>query len=91
MFSEMMLLSAHNERLRIVLHQDRTEDIRIIEHFITSQQETGYVSPRLNSRNLAIACDALVNGLLLDILAGLAKEEAKKIWLDTVIRLVQDT
>jgi AcrR family transcriptional regulator len=91
MFSEMMLLSAHNERPRIVLHQDRTEDSRIIEHFITSQQETGYVSPRLNSRNLAIACDALVNGLLLDIMAGLDKEEAKKIWLDTVIRLVQDT
>jgi AcrR family transcriptional regulator len=41
MFSEMMLLSAHNERPRIVLHQDRTEDSRIIEHFITSQQETG--------------------------------------------------
>lgn len=91
MFSEMMLLSAHNERPRIVLHQDRTEDSRIIEHFITSQQETGYVSPRLNSRNLAIASNALVNDLLLDIMAGLDKEEAKKIWPDTVIRLVQDT
>lgn len=91
MFSEMMLLSVHNERLRIVLHQDRTEDIRIIERFIASQQEIGYVSPGLSPRVLAIACDALVNGLLLDIMAGLDKEEAKKIWLDTVTRLVKDT
>ncbi len=91
MFSEMMLLAARNERLRAVLHEDRLGDIRIIERFIAGQQETGYVSPRLNPRALAIACDALVNGLLLDIMAGMDKEEAKKIWIETVTRLVQDT
>ncbi len=91
MFSEMMLLAARNERLRAVLHEDRLGDIRIIERFIAGQQETGYVSPRLDPRALAIACDALVNGLLLDIMAGMDKEEAKKIWIETVTRLVQDT
>jgi AcrR family transcriptional regulator len=91
MFSEMMLLAARNERLRAVLHEDRAGDIRIIERFIASQQETGYISSRLNPRVLAIACDALVNGLLLDIMAGMDKDEAKRIWLETVTRLVQDT
>ncbi len=91
MFSEMMLLAARNERLRAVLHEDRIGDIRIIERFIAGQQETGYISPRLNPRVLAIACDALVNGLLLDVMAGMDKEEAKKVWLETVTRLVQDS
>ena len=87
MYSEMMLLAAHNERIRDLLRQDRIEDIRIVEQFISRQQGTGLISGKLDSRVLAIACDALVNGLLIDIMAGLDKEEAKKIWIATVTQL----
>jgi AcrR family transcriptional regulator len=87
MYSEMMLLAAHNERIRDLLRQDRIEDIRIVEQFIARQQGTGLISGKLDSRVLAIACDALVNGLLIDIMAGLDKEEAKKIWIATVTQL----
>jgi AcrR family transcriptional regulator len=87
MYSEMMLLAAHNERIRDLLRQDRIEDIRIVEQFIARQQATGLISGKLDSRVLAIACDALVNGLLIDIMAGLDKEEAKKIWIATVTQL----
>jgi hypothetical protein len=45
------------------------------------------VSGQLNPRVLAIACDALMNGLLIDIMAGMDKEEAKKIWIAAVTRL----
>jgi len=89
MYSEMMLLAAHNERIRNLLRQDRIEDIRIVERFIAQQQGTGLISRHLNSRVLAIACDALVNGLLIDIMAGLDKEEAKKIWIAAVTQLTQ--
>ena len=87
MYSEMMLLAAHNERIRDLLRQDRIEDIRIVEQFIARQQEKGLISGKLDSRVLAIACDALVNGLLIDIIAGLDKEEAKKIWIAAVTQL----
>jgi AcrR family transcriptional regulator len=87
MYSEMMLLAAHNERIRDLLRQDRIEDIRIVEQFIARQQGTGLISGKLDSRVLAIACDALVNGLLIDIMAGLDKEEAKKIWIAAVTQL----
>jgi tetrahydromethanopterin S-methyltransferase subunit F len=87
MYSEMMLLAAHNERIRNLLRQDRIEDIRVVERFIARQQGTGLISAHLNSRVLAIACDALVNGLLIDIMAGLDKEEAKKIWIAAVTQL----
>jgi AcrR family transcriptional regulator len=87
MYSEMMLLAAHNERIRDLLRQDRIEDIRIVEQFIARQQEKGLISGKLDSRVLAIACDALVNGLLIDIMAGLDKEEAKKIWIAAVTQL----
>ena len=89
MYSEMMLLAAHNERIRDLLKEDRIEDIRIVERFIARQQSTGLISGKLNSRVLAIACDALVNGLLIDIIAGLDKEEAKDIWIAAVTQLTQ--
>lgn len=87
MYSEMMLLAAHNERIRDLLRQDRIEDIHIVEQFISRQQRTGLISGKLDSRVLAIACDALVNGLLIDIMAGLDKEEAAKIWIAAVTQL----
>jgi AcrR family transcriptional regulator len=89
MYSEMMLMAPHNDRIRQLLREDRIEDIRVIEHFIARQQETGLVSSRLNPRVLAVACDALANGLLLNIISGMDKEEAKKIWITTVETLIR--
>jgi len=88
-YSEMFLLAAHNERIRTILQQDRIEDINVVEHFFTRLQEAGRVSDRLNPRVLAATCDALMNGLLIDIIAGMDKEEAKKIWVTAVTRLVE--
>jgi hypothetical protein len=85
----MMLLAAHNEQILTLLRQDRIEDINIVERFIARQQESGLVSGQLNPRELAITCDALINGLLIDIMAGMDKEEAKKIWIATVTQLTR--
>jgi len=89
MNAEMMLLAAHNEQMRAVLRQDRIEDIRVVERFIARQQEEGLVSRTLDPRTLAIACDALMNGLLMDIMVGLDKEEAKGIWIAALERLIR--
>jgi AcrR family transcriptional regulator len=89
MYSEMLLLAARNERLRTVLVEDRKEDIWVIERFIRRQQETGLVSRRLDPRVLALACDALANGLLMDVMMGLDKDEAKRVWVESVMQLVR--
>lgn len=90
MYSEMLLLAAHNERLRTVLTQDRTEDIRVIEQFIAYQQETGFISSSLNPRTLAVACDALANGLLMNVMIGMDRDEAKEVWAAAVEQLSRD-
>jgi AcrR family transcriptional regulator len=89
MYSELMLLAVHNERIRELLVQDRAEDLRVIERFIAGQQKTGLISENLNSRTLAITCDALINGLLIDIMMGMDREEAQRIWLNAVTQLVR--
>ena len=89
MYSEMMLLAVHNEQIRTLLRHDRIEDINIVERFVVRQQDAGLISGKLDPRALAIACDALINGLLIDIMAGLDKEEAKKIWITTVTQLIR--
>ncbi|MGA2122586.1 MAG: helix-turn-helix domain-containing protein [Methanoregula sp.] len=89
MYSEMLLLAARNEHLRTVLTQDRIEDIRVIEHFITRQQETGLVSRHVDPRVLALACDALANGLLMDVMIGMDTDEARAVWIAAVEQLVR--
>jgi AcrR family transcriptional regulator len=87
MYSEMLLLASRNERLREVLMEDRAEDIRLIEKFIAHQQELGYVSKMHDPRKLAVACDALANGLLMDVMTGMDKDEAKAVWVAAIERL----
>jgi AcrR family transcriptional regulator len=89
MYSEMLLLAARNERLRRVLVQDRKEDIWVIERFIRRQQETGLVSGKLDPRVLTLACDALANGLLMDVMMGMDREEAKAVWVAAVTQLTR--
>ncbi|MFA5348626.1 MAG: TetR/AcrR family transcriptional regulator [Methanoregula sp.] len=89
MYSEMMLLAVHNERIRDLLRKDRIEDIRLVEQFVVRQQATGLISDQLNPRILAIASDALINGLLVDIMAGMDKEEAKEVWIAAITQLLR--
>ena len=89
MYTEMLLLAVHNEQMRVVLRNDRIEDIRVVERFIARQQEERLVSRTLDPRTLAIACDALINGLLMDIMMGLDKDEAKTIWIAAVEQMIR--
>jgi len=89
MYSEMMLLAVHNERIRELLRKDRIEDIRLVEQFVVRQQAKGLISGQLNPRILSIASDALINGLLVDIMAGMDKEVAKEVWIAAVTRLLR--
>jgi AcrR family transcriptional regulator len=89
MNSELMLLAANNERIREHLSRDRAEDLRVIERFIRGQQKRGLVSATLDTRTLAVACDALINGLLNDVMMGMNKDEAKKTWLTAVAQLIR--
>jgi AcrR family transcriptional regulator len=89
MYSEMLLLAVHNERIRTVLQQDRLEDIRVIERFIKKQQETGLVSAKIDARILALSCDALANGLLMDVMMGMDWQEAKSVWVSSVQKLAR--
>lgn len=89
MYAEMLMLAARNERLRTVLAEDRKEDIWVIERFIRRQQQTGFIPDRLDPRVLALACDALANGLLMDVMMGMDNEEAKKVWITSLVQLTR--
>lgn len=88
-YSEMLLLANRNERLREILMQDRTEDLWVIERFIRRQQQAGLIPRDLDCHTLALACDALANGLLSDVRMGMDATEAKEVWVTAVARLVR--
>lgn len=90
MVSEMLLIAPRNNRIRRILEDDLSGDIQVIERFITGQQETGFVSSRHDAHMLAVACHAMINGLIFDIATGMDKNEAKKIWIETVEALLRE-
>jgi len=89
MYSEITMLALHNERIRTLLRQDMIAHIHVVERFIARQQKSGLISGQLDPHVLAITCNALINGLFMNIMAGMDKEEAKKIWIATVTQLIQ--
>jgi len=88
-YAEMLLLAEYNESIRSVLQQDCMGEIEIIERFIARLQETGRVPAQLNSRTLALTCRALAYGLLMDVMKGIDRNEARKIWVAALEKLVR--
>ncbi|WAC05359.1 MAG: TetR/AcrR family transcriptional regulator [Methanoregula sp.] len=89
MYHDVMAVAVHNEALRAILLEDRNGDLAVIGQFIEAQKEKGLIHPSVNSRVLAVACDALVNGLMFDVMLGMDPAEAKGVWLDAVDDLVR--
>lgn len=89
MYSDVMLVATRNESLRQILFEDRQGDLSVVNRFIELQKEQGLIHSSINSRVLAVACDALINGLMFDIMIGMDPAEAKKVWLDAVDDLLR--
>jgi AcrR family transcriptional regulator len=89
MYHDVMAVAVHNETLRTILLEDRYGDLAVIGQFIEVQKEKGLIHSSINSRVLAVACDALINGLMFDVMLGMDPAEAKQVWLDAVDDLVR--
>lgn len=89
MYTDVMVIAVQNEPLRAILREDRYGDLAVIERFIGEQQQKGLIHSSVNSRILAVACDALINGLMFDIMIGMDPKEAKVVWLDAVDDLLR--
>ncbi len=89
MYSDVMLVATRNESLRTILYEDRQGDLGVIGRFIEQQKERGLIHSSIDSRILAVACDALINGLMFDVMIGMDPAEAKGVWLDAVDDLLR--
>jgi AcrR family transcriptional regulator len=89
MYSDVMLVATRNESLRAILYEDRQGDLAVVGRFIELQKARGLIHSSIDSRVLAVACDALINGLMFDIMIGMDPAEAKKVWLDAVDDLLR--
>jgi AcrR family transcriptional regulator len=89
MYADVMLAATRNESLRKILNEDRNGDLAVISGFIDRQKERGLIHSSIDSRVLAIACDALINGLMYDVMIGMDPGEAKMVWLDAVDDLLR--
>ncbi len=89
MYTDVMGVAVQNEPLRAILREDRYGDLAVIERFIEHQKERGLIHSSIDSRILAVACDALINGLMFDVMIGMDPAEAKRVWLDAVDDLLR--
>jgi AcrR family transcriptional regulator len=89
MYSDGMAVAVHNENIRTILREDRYGDLDVIERFIEGQKKKGLIHSSIDSRILAVACDALIYGLMFDVMIGMDPVEAKRVWLDAVDDLLR--
>jgi len=88
-YTDVMVVAVQNEHLRTILREDRYGDLAVIERFIDEQKKRGLIHSSIDSRLLAVTCDALINGLMFDVMIGMDPAEAKKIWLAAVEDLLR--
>jgi AcrR family transcriptional regulator len=89
MYSDVMAVAVHNETIRTILMEDRYGNLAVIEQFIEGQKAKRLIHSSIDSRVLAVTCDALINGLMFDVMIGMDPAEAKRIWLDAVDDLLR--
>lgn len=89
MHNDVMAGAVKNEKLRKILREDRAGDLAVIERFIDGQKGRGLIHSSIDSRILAVACDALINGLIFDVMIGMDPAEGKRVWLDAVDDLLR--
>jgi AcrR family transcriptional regulator len=89
MYTDIMTAAVHNETIRAILREDRAGDLEVIGRFIEGQKAKGLIHSSIDSRVLAVACDALIYGLMFDVMIGMDPVEAKKVWLDAVDDLLR--
>ena len=88
-YNDIMLVAARNESVRTILKEDRVAELRVIQQFIEEQKKKGLIHPSIDANTLAGACDALINGLLFNVMVGMDPAEAKRIWLAAVEDLLR--
>jgi len=89
MYMDVMGVAVRNESLRTILHDDLAGDLGVIEKFIERQKRKRLIHSSIDSKILAAACHAIINGLMFDIMIGMDPVEAKRIWLDAVDDLLR--
>jgi AcrR family transcriptional regulator len=88
-YNDILLVAARDESVRAILKEDRMADLRVIQQFIEEQKKKGLIHPSIDVNTLAGACDALINGLLSNVMVGMDAAEAKRIWLAAVRDLLR--
>lgn len=88
-YTDVMGVAVQNESLRTILREDRYGDLAVIRQFIDEQKNRGLIHSSIDSQILAGTCDALINGLMFDVMIGMDPAEAKKIWLAAVQDLLR--
>jgi len=89
MYSDVMAVAVHNETIRTILLEDRNGNLTVIEQFIEAQKAKSLNHSSIDSRVLAVTCDALINGLMFDVMIGMDPADAKRVWLGAVDDLLR--
>jgi len=83
-YSEMSVIALRDKKVKTILQEDLKSDIEMVRQFIEKQKARGLIHSPVDSRTLAVASDALINGLMYDVIIGMDPAEAKKVWLNVV-------
>ena len=85
---EALAEAAHNPKIKRILHQNRTEIIEIITNMLKQMKIRRFFKKDVDLKVLASGMEAVFAGVYLSRIVGETHEEARKVWVKTIMELM---
>ena len=79
---------AHNPKIKRILHQNRIEILTIIINLLKQMKRKGFFKKEIDLKVLASGMEAVFAGVYLSRIVGETHEEARKVWVKTMLELM---
>lgn len=88
---EVLAASPRNKSIRRIIEESHSESIKIVASFLEKLKRAGAVKRDLDANTVATMLVMMYDGVLVSLLQGVSKRNAKAAWLTGVRSLLEST
>jgi AcrR family transcriptional regulator len=82
LFFELVAVTERNPEINKISSKNLADEIEILEHEITTQQQDGLIRTDVDPRTIVVALISIFNGLRLMNILGMDQSEIRKRWIE---------
>lgn len=86
---DVLNIIAKNEAFQGEIQKFQDTGQQTLQRFFEEQKKKGHIHPNIDEKDLSLACNALITGLMDNIVLGMDPAEGKRIWLSVFADLLR--